>query len=147
MTTPCLLNVTAMTAKNSKAPSERALASELGTAQDLWKAIIAALTGKYGPIDLEWKPSKGDFGWMCLLKYKKRTLLYLTPERNSIRVAVVLGERAVGVALASRLPKAIKTMLQEAKPYTEGRGIRFPVSSPADLPVVEELVAIKTTPE
>jgi hypothetical protein len=136
-----------MTAKrsNSKIPSERSVTSELGTAQDLWRAIIAALTGKYDPIDLEWKPSKSDFGWMCLLKHKKRTLIYLTPEKNAVRAAIVLGERAVAAALSSRLPKAIKTMLQEAKPYAEGRGIRFPVNSAADLPVVEELVAIKMT--
>jgi hypothetical protein len=137
----------AMKANRSKLSSEQALASELGVAQDIWKAIIAALAEKYGPIDLEWKSSTSDFGSMCLLKHKKRTLLYLTPEKNAVRVAIVLGERAVGVAMASRLPKAIKTMLQEAKPYAEGRGIRFPVSSAADLPVVEKLVAIKTTPE
>ena len=106
---------------------------------------MTALAGTYGPIDLEWKPSKSDFGSMCLLKHKKRTLLYLTPEKNSIRVAVVLGERAVAVALDSRLPKAVKTMLQEAKPYAEGRGIRFSVNGAADLAVVEKLVAIKVT--
>src|SRR5579863_2652872 len=134
-----------MTAKRSNAPSKRTLASELGEAQDLWEAIMTALAGTYGPIDLEWKPSKSDFGSMCLLKHKKRTLLYLTPEKNSIRVAVVLGERAVAVALDSRLPKAVKTMLQEAKPYAEGRGIRFSVNGAADLAVVEKLVAIKVT--
>jgi hypothetical protein len=136
-----------MKAKNSTAPSEQALASELGAAQAIWKAILAALEEKNGPIDLEWKPSKGAFGWMCLLKHKKRTLLYLTPEKKSIQVAIVLGERAVDLALASPLPQAIKTMLQEAKPYAEGRGIRFPLRSAADLAVVEDLVAIKTTPK
>jgi hypothetical protein len=136
-----------MTAKKSIVPSERALAAELGAAQSRWNAIIAALTETYGPIDLEWKPSKSDFGSMCLLKQKKRTLLYLTPEKNSIRVAIVLGERAVAVALESRLPNAIKTMLQEAKPYAEGRGIRFSVSRAADLEVVENLVTIKIDPK
>jgi hypothetical protein len=136
-----------MTAKRNMVPSERALVCELGAAQNLWNAIIAALTETYGSIDLEWKSSTSDFGSMCLLKHKKRTLLYLTPEKNSIRVAIVLGERAVGVALDSRLPKVIKTMLQEARPYAEGRGIRFSVSQAADLTVVEELVAIKENPK
>ena len=61
-----------MTAKKNKAPSERAVVSELGAVQDIWKAIIAILAGKCDPIDLEWKPSKGDFGWMSLLKHKKK---------------------------------------------------------------------------
>ena len=133
--------------KNDNAPSERTLASELNSAQGLWKAIIAALAGTFGTIELEWKPSKSEFGSICLLKHKKRTLLYLTPEKDSIRVAIVLGERAVTMARDSRLPDDIKTMLEEAKPYAEGRGIRFSVNSASKLPVIEELVAIKLTPK
>jgi len=59
----------------------------------------------------------------------------MTPEKRTIRVAIVLGERAVALALASGIPESIKTLIKEARPYAEGRGIRFPVSSAADVPV------------
>ncbi len=84
---------------------------------------------------------------MCLLQHKKRTLLYLTPEKEEVRVAIVLGERAYGLAMASALPAAIKQMLSEARPYAEGRGIRFSVSSPGDIAAIKQLVEIKTTPK
>ena len=132
---------------SAKIPSQRAVASELGPAQKVWDGIIGALAETYGAIDKEWRPSKANFGWMCLLKHKKRTLLYLTPEKETILVAIVLGERAVALARASELPENIKALIEEARPYAEGRGIRFPVGSPADVPVVTELVAIKTTPK
>jgi len=84
---------------------------------------------------------------MCLLQHKKRTLLYLTPEKEKIRVAIVLGERAYGLAMASSLPAAIKKMFSEARAYAEGRGIRFLVSSAGDVPTVKKLTEIKITPK
>ena len=84
---------------------------------------------------------------MCLLKHKKRTLLYLTPGKETITVAIVLGERAYGLAMASSLPAAIKKMFLEAKPYAEGRGIRFMVSSPSDISTIRKLVKIKMAPK
>ncbi len=82
---------------------------------------------------------------MCMLQHKKRTLLYLTPDKDRIWVAIVLGERAFQLALASSLPEVIKNLFLEARPYAEGRGIRFPIHSPEDLPAVAELLEIKTT--
>jgi len=131
----------------TKAPSERELASELGAARAAWDGIVAALTERFGTMDVEWKPSKLAFGRMCLLKLKKRTLLYLMPDGGKFQVAIVLGERAVGLALAARLPARIKKLIREAHPYVEGRGIRFPVASTRDVPMIAQLVEIKITPK
>src|ERR1035437_6273949 len=128
-------------------PSDQDLSTELGPARDIWERVIASVVETVGAVEQEWKPSKASFGWMCLLKKKKRTLLYVTPEKDSVRVAIVLGEHAVGLALASGLPEDINTLIREARPYAEGRGIRLRLSSAEDLDVVRDLVAIKTTPK
>jgi uncharacterized protein DUF3788 len=127
----------------SRAPSRQRVVKALGAAREAWDAIHEALTARCGTLDPEWKPSKSEFGWMCALKQGKRTVVYLTPEAGAVRVAVVLGERAAKNALASGLPKGIKTLIEEARPYAEGRGIRFPVSSVAEVAVVTDLIAIK----
>jgi hypothetical protein len=142
-----LLKGIIMTPNKQTIPSTKELAAELGSTATIWDEIITALEKEYGPLDREWKPSKESFGRICLLKQKKRTLLYMTPEKEKIIIAIVLGERAAALALAGGLPEEIKNMIREARPYAEGRGIRFPVSSPAKIPVVLELVAIKTTPK
>ena len=128
-------------------PTEAELTEALGPAAALWSGILHALEETFTPLDRQWRPSKTGFGRVCLLHYRKRTLLYLTPEKATVRVAIVLGERAYGLAMASALPAAIKKLLSEAKPYAEGRGIRFPVSAFSDVPVVKQLVEIKTTPK
>jgi hypothetical protein len=131
----------------AKSPTDAELKAALGSASALWSGIVHVVEDVVSPLDTEWKPSKAEFGRMCLLQHKKRTLLYLTPEKEKVRVAIVLGERAYGLAMASSLPAAIKKSFSEARPYAEGRGIRFSVSSPSDLSTIKKLVEIKTTPK
>ena len=130
-----------------KPPTDAELSAALGSADVLWSSIMRIVEGVASSLDTEWKPSKTEFGRMCLLQHRKRTLLYLTPEKEKVRVAIVLGERAYGLAMASSLPAAIKKMFSEVRPYAEGRGIRFLVNSPSDLSTVKKLVQIKTTPK
>jgi hypothetical protein len=129
----------------AKSPSPAELAAMLGAAETVWMGIIEAVNARFTPLDLTWKPSKADFGHICLLQHKKRTLVYLTPENEKIKVAVVLGERAYELLKASAVPAKIKKLFAEARPYAEGRGIRFIVKSVGDIPVVAKLVEIKTT--
>jgi hypothetical protein len=131
----------------AKAPTDAELKAVLGSAGELWSGIIHAVEEMFVPLDQQWKPSKAAFGRICLLQHKKRTLLYITPDKEKVWIAIVLGERAYGLAMAGSLPVAIKKMFSEARPYAEGRGIRFPASSLSDIPLIAKLVEIKTTPK
>ena len=62
-------------------------------------------------------------------------------------MAIVLGERAYGIAMSSSIPARIKRMLAEAAPYAEGRGIRYSADSLRAIPTIVKLVEIKTTPK
>jgi len=128
-----------------KSPTSAELKAVLGSADVLWSGIVRVVEEMVGPLNTEWKPSKTEFGRMCLLQHKKRTLLYLTPEKEKVRVAIILGERAYGLAMASSLPAPIKKLFSEARPYAEGRGIRFSVSLPSDISTIKKLVELKTT--
>ena len=130
-----------------KPPTDSELKAALGSAEALWSGTIRVVEAAISPLDTEWKPSKAEFGRICLLQHKKRTLLYLTPEKEKVKIAIVLGERAYGLAMASSLPAAIKKMFSDTKPYAEGRGIRFLVSSLKDVPTIKKLVEIKITPK
>ena len=116
-------------------PTGSELSALLGSAAVLWSDIVHAVEETISPIDTVWKPSKAEFGRICLLQHKKRTLLYLTPEKEK------------GLAMSSSLPATIKKMFAEARPYAEGRGIRFPVISQTDVPTIKKLVEIKTAPK
>jgi hypothetical protein len=130
-----------------KPPTPSELKAALGSASALWTDIVQIATTVAVPLTTEWKPSKTAFGRICLLQHNKRTLLYLTPGNETVTVAIVLGERAYRLAMASSLPAAIKKLFAEARPYAEGRGIRFSVTSPRDVATIKTLLAIKTAPK
>ena len=134
-------------AQDPDAQSASELAARLGKAIVHWNEIIDSVSANFAPIEQVWKSSKNDFGRMCLLKQKKRTLLYMIPEDGVVQAAIVLGERAVAIALASGLEEKFKNLLREARPYVEGRGIRFDVISADDVLSVVELIRIKATPK
>ena len=119
----------------------------LGSTDALWSDIAQFVEDAVSLLDTEWKAFKTEFGRMCLLKHKKRMLLYLTLGKEKIKVAIVLGERAYGLAMDSSLPAAIMKMFLEAKPYAEGRRIRFMVKSPSDISTIRKLVKIKMAPK
>lgn len=125
-------------------PNEAELKSALGPAFPVWLGVLRHTEATAGPITRVWKASKSGIGRMCLLQRKKRTLLYLTPDKHELWVAVILGERAYHLAMSSSLPAAIKDQLEAAKPYVEGRGIRFAIRALEDLPSVVKLLEAKT---
>jgi hypothetical protein len=133
--------------QRTKAPSDAELKKALGKAAGHWQAIVAALGKDFSPLELEWRPSKLEFGRMCLVRHKERTLVYLIPMAGQLLIGVVLGQRAYELAMASALPLAIKKMLSDARPYAEGRGIRFTVKSAKDVANVALLVKLKTAPK
>ncbi|MBI1751504.1 MAG: DUF3788 family protein [Acidobacteria bacterium] len=128
-----------------KAPNPSELKDHLGAALSIWNQIVKMVEATHGPLVETWKPSKTEFGRMCLLQHKKKTLVYLTPGRGQVWVAIILGERAFQLAMASSsLRDEIKIRLREAKPYAEGRGIRFSVERQDDLASIAELLEVKT---
>jgi len=131
----------------AKSPSPAALAAALGDTATIWRQLIGELTSDFPGLREEWKPSKLEFGSLCLLKLKDRTLLYLIPRRGDFEVSAVLGERAVALALAGDLPADLQRLLSEARQYAEGRGIRFPVTTASRIAPIRKLVAYKTAPK
>ena len=77
------------------------------------------------------------------LRGPKRVVLYLTPQVGTFVAGLVLGDRALAVARDSDLaPEALK-ILDEAKRYAEGTGVRIPVRSLEDCSSVETLARAK----
>jgi hypothetical protein len=77
------------------------------------------------------------------MKLKKRTIVYLGPCDGCLRVAFVLGDRAVAAARKSDLSKSTLQLLDEAPRYAEGTGLRLMVKASEDLVDVRKLALIK----
>lgn len=108
-----------------------------------WNALIAHISAEYPPLDQTWNFSGAKWGWSLRLKQKKRTVLYMTPCRGFFLVGFVLGEKAVKAARDSNLSEAVLAVIDEAKKYAEGRGVRLEVRNKKDLDCAKKLAAVK----
>jgi len=77
------------------------------------------------------------------LKHKKRAVLYMTPCEGYFLASFALGEKAVQAAHDSNLPASVVQLIDGAKKYAEGRGVRLKVTSTRDVRYIEKLAIIK----
>ena len=95
----------------------------------------------------EWRRYSKAGPWTLKVIEAKRTLCYLTPTDEGLHVSIIFGAKATEAVLAANdVPDHVKIALREARQYVEGRGIRLPVGTPADVGLIERLVAIKLAP-
>ncbi len=124
-------------------PGKRDLQNTLGPASPLWAELHAELSSEFPPLTEEWGYSGRAYGWALQLKQKKRTVLYLIPCAGHFVAAFALGEKACAAARARGLPKPVLEVIESARRYPEGRGVRLEVRSRKDLANVKELAAVK----
>jgi hypothetical protein len=124
-------------------PTAADLQTVLGRSVKLWERLVAAVAVGHPPIVPAWNFSGAKFGWSMRLKQTDRVVLYLIPQAKHFLVAVVLGEKAYRAAREAGLPAEVMAMFDAAKPYVEGRGIRWPVRTAKDVEVMLALAALK----
>jgi hypothetical protein len=127
----------------SKKPGTGELERILGRTSAHWNSLKTHIAAEYPPLDDTWNFAGAKYGWSLRLKQKKRTVLYMTPCKKHFLVGLVLGEKAVRAAHDSSLPGTILKVIDEARKYAEGRGIRIEVRNKGVLKSIKELAAIK----
>ncbi len=129
----------------SREPDEAMLAEVLGPSKGLWDVVLACLAEECPGVQNEWGFAGPRYGWSLSPKHKKRTILYLTPQRESFLVSFALGERAVVAAEQSTLPAHVLDAIRSARQYAEGRGVRIDVRQRGDVDAIKKLIEIKMT--
>lgn len=126
-----------------KKPTADELAEAIGPVKALWDQLLAELADQFNLIDQEWNSYSPKAGWSLRLKRKKRNILYLCPCPGCFFVSFALGDKAVQAARQSKLPKRVIKIIDEAKRYAEGTGIRLEMKKPKDVDIVKKLTGIK----
>lgn len=127
----------------SKVPQDDDLEATLGTAFVFWNELKRLMASRFVPLSIEWGFTSKKTGWGLRLKGEKRTILYMTPCNGNFLVSFALSEKAVKAAHESDLPTSVLKVIDSARKYAEGRGVRLEVRSAEDVRNVEKLAAIK----
>ena len=127
------------TSKPDGPPSAAQVRRSLGPVLPAWEALLDPARGR----TTEWKRYGKKDPWSLRVNEGKRTVLWLVPRPGELRVAVVLGEKAVAKGLTGPLSQRLKRELREATAYPEGRAVRFRMRSAARVRDIERLVDLK----
>ena len=130
-------------AGQKKSPTEKALASALGTTLPLWNRLIADLKHELHIDTAEWHTGSIKLGWSMRLQLNKRNIVYLGPRQGWFVAAFVLGDKAVATARKTALPVAAIQNISNSKHYAEGTAVRIDVKDSQDLEIVKTLAKIK----
>lgn len=124
-------------------PISEDLKSALGNHLENWLEL-EQFTHKNAPHATgEWHFSGEKFGWSYRIKDRKRVLVYLLPRVQFFKVALVFGDKALAKINESAISESIKTDLNAAKKYAEGRGIRIDVLDKSTINDLKLLIKIK----
>ena len=126
-----------------KTPNNDDLMVSIGVTCSIWHSIGAYVHQKYPEAKDEWNYSGDKYGWSFRIKDKKRAIIYLLPRNKFFKVAFVFGQKATDIILNSKISDSIKTELNAAKVYAEGRGIRIEVKDENLLKDIQYLIDVK----
>jgi hypothetical protein len=126
----------------AKRPTQGELTAALGASKALWDRVVDDLSGKH-KLAQEWNSYSKRAGWSLRLKRGERNIVYLSPFHGCFCASFALGDKAVQAARKSGLPQKALAVIDQAKKYAEGTGVRIEVQGPEDLDIVKKLAAIK----
>lgn len=127
----------------SRPPAEKELSVTLDNAFVFWNGLQKLVSLRFAPLAIEWGFSSPKTGWGLRLKQEKRTILYMIPCKGYFLVSFALGEKAVKAAHDADLPASVLSVVDNAKKYAEGSGVRLEVRSAEDVCNVEKLAVVK----
>jgi Protein of unknown function (DUF3788) len=126
----------------SKQPKDEDLKACLGASYPQWVELKTCISSQYAASP-EWGFASKSTGWGLRLKTEKRAVLYMTPCKGYFLASFALGEKAVNAAHESDLPASVLEVIDSARKYAEGRGVRLEVRTAEDVRNIEKLAVIK----
>jgi len=124
-------------------PADEDLTAALGSTRPLWNQALATLATRFELGEWEWMSYSPKAGWSVRIRKGKRNILYMSPCRNTFRIAFILGGKAVQAAHESKTPARVLKLIENGTKYPEGLGIRWEIKSTKDLAPIEILTALK----
>jgi hypothetical protein len=134
---------TSVFSEKNTIPGDSDLVTSLGKTFPLWMEIKDYAYSKYPAAIAEWYYPGEKYGWSFRIKDKKRAIIYLLPREGFFKVAFVFGQKAMDAIMQSQISDPVKTELESARVYAEGRGIRIDIKNNDLIKDIKLLIDIK----
>ena len=120
-------------------PSDAELRRLLGRRYALFERVAHPRPGVAG----EWRSYKKGAPPVLKVLEGKQTLYYVRPDSVAVHVSFLLSRRACEGASAARLPARLRSAIESAQVFPEGRAVRLAMHRVAEVADVTALLAVK----
>lgn len=127
-------------------PTGTEVLDTLGAKKSLWQELTRFLADNY-PVEGEWTFGGKKYGWSLRYRKSGKTLVTLYPEKSKFIAQIVLGQAEVAQALALKLGKNVRTILQQTPQLHDGRWLFINANSKQDVQDIQKLLQIKRKPK
>ncbi len=124
-------------------PNEDMISEALGSVYAELEAIRRQNRESIGETREEWKYYGLKNGWSLKTFLKKRNLYFIGIYQGYFRIAFVFGEKAFQAIMDSDLSAELKSELEGARKYSEGRGLYIKVGGSGHLEDIKKLIRFK----
>jgi hypothetical protein len=109
----------------------------------LFEMIREYLDHHYGQTFLAWKYYGKNIGWIMKLLVGKKNVMFIIPRGDHFSAAFTFGEKTTKKILESNTRFSIRSQLDHAAKYAEGRTIQIEVNHQKDIDDISRLIDFK----
>jgi hypothetical protein len=124
-------------------PSEAEIHQAIGPKLAVWQELVEFLRAHY-PSDEDIKFLYGKkYGWVLRFRKRGQLLTSLYPTEGGFTAQINLGPAAIERTRNMELGENVRTVIDQATPYSEGRWLFIPVKSAEDVRDIRQLIALR----
>ena len=124
-------------------PSEDLILSHLRLLKPIWIELFHKLHQDYPDIIGEWKYYNDGKSWLQKNSYKKKTMFWLSVQKDSFRTTFYLNEKAASAIAESNLPAKLKDQFINGKRFNKIRGLTIQFKRKSDIKHFFKVLEIK----
>jgi hypothetical protein len=124
-------------------PTTQQILVAIGSKQPLWESLTGFIADSH-KLKSDFAFYGKNYGWALRFRKGGKALLSLYPSQESFTAQVILSQEQVDEALSSGLSKKAIKIIEDARPYPEGRWLFIKVESEQDLNDIKKLLTVKS---
>jgi hypothetical protein len=124
------------------APTEEQISEAIGSRCAGWEEILQVIREGYSHQE-DWRFYGKNYGWALRFRKSGKALASLYPAEGGFTVQLILSQAEVDQAHGLKLGKHARHIIEQARPFPEGRRVFVPVKSGKDMRDIQQLLALK----
>ena len=124
-------------------PAPEEILAMLGRSRSAWENLTQFVRETYShQEDLRFYGK--NYGWAVRFRKSGKSLIAFYPAQDSFTVQIILGEAAVAQALALKIGRQVRQIIEAAHTFAEGRWLFIPVKTAKDIKDIQVLLSLKS---